>query len=98
MGFNDKGAMTTNNCFLLTCYYVRDEVAVPVFETRSFQQLEIKVRRKAAALLCYPYDPKLEIQRDYLSIQITRKEGGTSFSTEVCKYSRSTTGNYLWAY
>lgn len=90
--------MITRNCFLITCYYVRGEVAVPVFETRSFQQLEIKVRRKAAALLCYRFDPKKEVQRDYLSIQITRKDGGVSFSTEVCKYSLSTTGNDVWAY
>lgn len=90
--------MTTNNSFEITCYYVRGEVSVPVFMTRSFQQLEIKVRRNAAALLCYPFDPQLEVQRDYLSIQITRCAAGQSFTSEICRYSRSTSGHFLWAY
>ena len=90
--------MRTNNRFKLTCYYVRGRFEIPIFETSSLQQLEIKIRGKAGALLVYPFDPTLEVQRDYLSIQITRCAAGQSFTSEICRYSRSTSGDSLWAY
>lgn len=90
--------MRTNNRFKLTCYYVRGEVEVPVFETSSFQQLELLVRRKAKGLLCYKYDASRAIQRDYLSIQIRRWQFVGEPTTELCRYSLSLDGNELWAY
>lgn len=90
--------MRTNNRFKLTCYYVRGRFEIPIFETSSLQQLEIKVRGKAGALLIYPFDPDLVVQRDYLSIRITRSVNGQSFTSEICRYSRSTSGKSLCAY
>lgn len=90
--------MKTNNRFKLTCYYVRGEFQVPVFETSSLQQLEILIRRKARGLLCFRYDCKLANQRDYLEIRVTRMRPSGFDVFDLCRYSLSEDGEELWAY